>query len=128
MLNYIFAVLLTIIIELPIYIFLRYKGKLFYSLFILINIITNLSLNILLYLIFYISYNLCSYSLSHYVFYIIAVFLEIAVVIIEYLVLAEINGKNKKLLFAVILANVLSCSIGLVIMPLINEGMKILVI
>lgn len=82
------ALLLTVIIESIVAFIMRYRGKFFYLVLILVNIITNPAINFILLLV---------YQLGIYKLYIIAqVTLEIFVVIVEWKILKYAFPEEKK--------------------------------
>lgn len=105
-LNFITALVLTEVIEISVAFLLGYRGKKFYAVLILINIITNPLLNCILMILYYFNINSI----------IITPVLEVLVIIAEWRFFKYVLGRNEKsYLFLSVLINLSSYIIGLII-------------
>lgn len=98
---------LTLILEIPFFIILGFRGKYFVLIFLLINVATNLTLNIIIY---YLRILIGEINIYYFI-----IPLEIIVTLIEWLVYRTFLDKRKNLLIATILANAFSFGIGLIV-------------
>lgn len=106
-LSLLIAVVLTLVLEGIVFLVFNYRQRLFWEVFVLINIATNILLNIAVYLLGVAFINVKSF------YYIIP--LEVIVVLSEWLVYSMFLGKKKHLFLVTTIANVFSVVIGVLI-------------
>ena len=102
-----FAILLTLIIEIPILFIMGFRKKDIVIIGILINIVTNYAINVVMYQLKYVV------TPEYYGYWIFP--LEVAVVCIEFFVMSFFTDKKPKLFFTVISANIVSYFAGVLI-------------
>jgi hypothetical protein len=109
------AAVLTILMELPIFILFGYRKKVFFQLFVCVNVATNVSINLINYLFLYFlgsdfQIEIGSLILHDYDF--LMFFLELVVIAVEYGAFKALLGPSKKLFWGVVLANAFSGIVG----------------
>ena len=98
------ACLLTVLIETPFFALCGYRSKSAIAIIVCTNVITNLVMNVLLTL-------LCpQWTIG------VLVLAETLVVVAEYLIYSVPFGRGQKLFLLTLMANALSCGLGLILM------------
>ena len=111
--NFLWALLITEVVEVTVAYLMGYRGKYFFTILILINILTNPLLNYILTVLMY--FNVLD---SH---GFVIIILEILVVLTEYRIFIYAIPVNKKALFSLSLAiNTSSYLTGLVVINMIS--------
>jgi len=103
----VFAILLTLIIEIPVLFILGFRKKDIIIIGTLINIVTNYAINVAMYQLKYVV------TPEYYGYWILP--LEAAVVLIEFFAMSFFADKKTRLFFAVMLANIVSYFSGVLI-------------